>query len=300
MEQETQQKHRALIFFTVFMVVIAGLFFIQSSRLEKEYTEELEKEQAYLAIIKESIDTLELEAKSVAIYNITQNKTLYTKNADEVRPLASLAKTMTAIIALASSQDEVVISKSALEQVGDTSLYLNQVWDKEDLVKLMLLASSNDAAKALAEQDPLFLEKMNIKARKLGMGHARFFNPTGLDETKDLAGAYGTARDANTLVAFALKSRPDLFNTTTQESAYFLSKNAPNHEVINTNTYLNKIPNIVFSKTGATNLAGGNLTVVFKNTMDEDIITTVLGSSLNGRFQDVEKIVKALYDIKYD
>jgi D-alanyl-D-alanine carboxypeptidase len=51
------------------------------------------------------------------------------------------------------------------------------------------------------------------------------------------------------------------------------------------------MPNILFSKTGYTVLAGGNLTIIFKDKMKHDIAITVLGSTISGRFSDMEKLV---------
>jgi D-alanyl-D-alanine carboxypeptidase len=54
---------------------------------------------------------------------------------------------------------------------------------------------------------------------------------------------------------------------------------------------LNKIPSLIASKTGFTDLAGGNLAVIFDAGFEYPIIVVVLGSSQTGRFTDVEKLV---------
>ncbi|MEK7104417.1 MAG: hypothetical protein AAB868_00065, partial [Patescibacteria group bacterium] len=59
------------------------------------------------------------------------------------------------------------------------------------------------------------------------------------------------------------------------------------------------IPNILFSKTGLTPLAGGNLTVIYKNKYGHNIAITILGSTSEGRFSDIERIVNMLNDLNY-
>lgn len=250
------------------------------------------------------LDGLELEARAVEVYNLTQNRKLYGKNEAEPLPLASLAKTMTALVALSSpggnSDDIVRISAEALAQTGDNSLYLYEKWDREDLIRFMLIMSSNDAAFALAEENATFLQQMNEKAERLGLVNMRFHNATGLDITPEEPSATGTATEANALAAFALSVRPDIFQSTAMPEIPFESQSGLHHTAINTNIALGDMPGVVFSKTGATNLAGGNLTVIFENKNGEHIAATVLGSSMSGRFADMAKIIQALYNMEHE
>ncbi len=68
------------------------------------------------------------------------------------------------------------------------------------------------------------------------------------------------------------------------------------HDAINTNDIVSRIPNLIGSKTGYTDLAGGNLTVAFDAGFDRPIIITVLGSSREERFTDVLKLVNAVQE----
>jgi D-alanyl-D-alanine carboxypeptidase len=72
------------------------------------------------------------------------------------------------------------------------------------------------------------------------------------------------------------------------------------YEVVNTNLSINNIPNILFSKTGYTELAGGNLTIIFRNQNEHLVAVTVLSSTQNDRFSDVEKIVNIMYNYPYE
>ena len=71
------------------------------------------------------------------------------------------------------------------------------------------------------------------------------------------------------------------------------------HTIKNTDYILDNIPDILFSKTGFTPLAGGNLVIIYKNEYGHEMAITVLGSTMDGRFTDVEKIVSTLYNINY-
>ena len=55
----------------------------------------------------------------------------------------------------------------------------------------------------------------------------------------------------------------------------------------------------IFSKTGNTTLAGGNLTIIFKNKIGHNMAITLLGSTEEGRFSDMEKLVEIAYNLDY-
>ena len=295
----TKTKYEKSLIFVFFLLLLYALFFFwQNYQIAKQNEEEVKKEKERIELIRNKIESLELEAKAISVYDITNDKKLYGKNDTLVLPLASLSKIMTALVALVDYKDinEIQISVNALNQVGDNSLYLHEKWDPRELVKFMLLTSSNDAAVALSENNSQFLEKMNEKAKRLGLANTIFYNTTGLDTTLSQAGAYSTAEEMNTLASFALLAHPDIFPITAFPDITFISQSGLFHEALNTNTSITKIPNPVLSKTGSTLLAPGNLTLIFKNKEDEEIVVTVLGSSFLGRFSDMEKIVNVLYN----
>jgi D-alanyl-D-alanine carboxypeptidase len=59
----------------------------------------------------------------------------------------------------------------------------------------------------------------------------------------------------------------------------------------NTNRETGKFPLLLASKTGYTDLAGGNLALAFDAGFNHPIVVVVLGSSYDGRFADAEKLV---------
>lgn len=292
-------KYEKSLILVLFIVIIyASFFFYNDFKIREKIRITERKELIDTYNTKKYIDALDIESKSISIYDITDNKKLYGKNDTKPMSLASLAKVMTVLVALTDKNEmPITISQNALKETGDNGLFLNEKWDKEDLIKFTLIMSSNDGAYALAENDSFFIEKMNKKAERLGLYNMAYQNVSGLDVDKQLYGAVGTAEEMNMLIDFALFAHREIFQNTKEEELDLVSLSGLEHKAINTNIIINKIPNLIFSKTGATDLTGGNLSIVFKNKDDHEIAVTILGSSIEGRFSDMEKIVNVLYNI---
>lgn len=291
------QNKNLLIFIVAIVALEAILFLVGNNKLNLVFWQEEYK----LAIIQNALAGVLVEAKAVSVYDAVLNRELYGKNDIEVMPLASLVKTMTVLVALQDKDPNatIIISKNALDQFGEYGFSEGEKWRIEDLAKFTLIGSANDGAYALSEGDPDILQKMNEKAKRLGMQNTTFLNPTGLDTDAGAVGGYGSALDANIMALFALKARPEIFSATVLPEMNLKSESGFEHNIKNTNIILDKIPNLLFSKTGFTELAGGNLTVIFKNKEGHDIAITVLGSTFDGRFSDMEKLVNAVYNQDY-
>ena len=117
-------------------------------------------------------------------------------------------------------------------------------------------------------------------------------NETGLDEEVGISGAYGSAKDVATLFEYIIHVEPNLFSATTMESARISSFDA-SHAATNTNVIAARIPGLIASKTGFTDLAGGNLAIAFEAGPLHPVIVIVFGSTEEGRFADVETLVHA-------
>jgi D-alanyl-D-alanine carboxypeptidase len=86
---------------------------------------------------------------------------------------------------------------------------------------------------------------------------------------------------------YILNTHSELLEVTTKESLHF---NGTNLDFKNTNKLLEKLPLLLGGKTGFDDLAGGNLIVAVNKGLNHPIIIAVLGSSLEGRFKDVETL----------
>ena len=253
-----------------------------------------------------NIGDININAKSAYVYDVRAKRALYNKNADIVLPLASITKLMTVLIAdeLVQGNTIVLIPKDAVLQDGASGLSEGERISAQSLTDYAIMASSNDAAFALGaavgaviggnNPNMTFVNSMNLRATELGLASLKFYNPTGLDISTTEAGAYGSARDISFLLKYILESHPDLLDSTTITNTKIYNSDGAFHEAENTDPIINKIPNLLASKTGYTDLAGGNLTVAFDTGFDRPIIITVLGSTYSGRFTDVMTLVDAI------
>lgn len=290
---QTLKENKIIIFILLVLAIEAILFSTGNFKLEQAFQE---KENEYKKIEK-TLSELDTVAFAISVKDLDLDRKLFGKNDNFPLPLASLVKTMTTLIALEdySPKEIISIKEEAIKEEGDFGLFANEKWKVEDLAKLTLLTSANDGIIALVENKDEVLNKMNAKAKRLGMNHTYFFNHTGLDMGSRV-GAIGSAEDMNTLSAFALASKPEIFQATIKEEMSLVSESGFNHDIKNTNTIIEKIPNLIFSKTGFTDISGGNLSIIFKNKNDHNIAVTVLASTFEDRFSDMEKIVNVLYN----
>lgn len=254
---------------------------------------------------------IDIKAKSAYVFDVARGKMLYAKNENAILPLASLTKMMTAIVAtdLVPKSTIVYIDKDDIKAEGDSGLLVGEKWRMSDIIDFTLTTSSNDGASAIAtvagsfgqseygaskEQAKTdFVNRMNLKTQEIGLLNTRFLNETGLDLTEDYSGAYGTAKDVALLMAYAIKNKSEVVDATSRGRFSVSSLNGFGHIATNTNKIISDIPGIIASKTGFTDLAGGNLVIAFDAGMMHPIIVSVLGSSIDGRFNDVEKLVNA-------
>ena len=239
-----------------------------------------------------------IDGRSAIVYDVSTHEILYAHNATMRLPLASLTKLVTlyAIATNLSPGETVVISESALAQDGDSGFTLGEQFTARDLERMALVASSNDAAQALAEAGS---NKVNTSETSLlasaiasaGLLQTTAQNATGLDVNTSLSGGYGSAQDIATLAGEILTVAPEVAQATTHERVSATSLQGVAHSLPNTNQSLGPIPSPLLSKTGFTDLAGGNLVVVFDVGIGHPVAVVVLGSTKEGRFSDVRKLV---------
>jgi D-alanyl-D-alanine carboxypeptidase len=265
-----------------------------------------------LAVAQETLDVIDtienisIEGTSAYVYDVKGKKALFVKGADKVLPLASITKLMTTLVAyeLIDEKKTVTIPSSAISQSGASGLSEGERITAQSLSDYSMLASSNDAAYALANAvgreinagDPnqTFVNAMNIRAEELGLNNFTFYNPTGLDIDQKQAGAFGTAREVTFLLEYILQNYPNILEPSTFTATRVYNEAGTYHSAENTNPIVTQIPNLLASKTGYTDIAGGNLTIAFDAGYNRPIIVTVLGSSYDGRFTDVKKLVNAV------
>lgn len=157
-----------------------------------------------------------LNSQAAVVMDADTGDILYSLNPDNEYPMASITKTMTALITLEEGDltASTTATAAALDLVDLNSTRIGFVEDEnltiDELMYCMLVYSANDAANilaaAVAGDVPTFVEKMNKKAEELGCTHTHFANPNGLDEDGHYSSAHDMAlimRAANQYPEFA-------------------------------------------------------------------------------------------------
>jgi D-alanyl-D-alanine carboxypeptidase (penicillin-binding protein 5/6) len=243
---------------------------------------------------------MRISGQAAIVVDLSTGQTLYSENADTQLPLASLTKLLSLYAATSalSSNSVVTISSSSLAQDGDYGFSEGETFYFKDLARLALVASSNDAAEAITEAaasaKSLTIEQLLANAASdAGLSRTTATNGTGLDVDTQVSGGYGTARDVAKLASLFLKRAPAIAGATTLPSVTARSISGTAHTLHNTNPDTSAIPGILMSKTGFTDLAGGNLVIIFDAGIDHPVAIVVLGSTRDARFTDVERLMHA-------
>jgi len=211
---------------------------------------------------------------SLLILNSGKEKVIFKKNENEILPIASLTKLVSALVVFEENLD-----------LSEKIEFKGKKITLKELLEKMLYFSDNEAAKNLAKifEEEKFIEKMNEIARKLNLSQTHFSNPTGLDpenlifstSTKDFFN-YSSAKEISILAKYILKEKPEIF------------------ELTNTNLKFDLLPGqkLIGSKTGFTKEAGGSLLVVISDEKGNYFINVILGArDKEKRFEEMQKLI---------
>ena len=213
-------------------------------------------------------------AKSTIVMDIDSGRILYKNNANDRKLIASTTKIMTCIIVLENSDIEsyITIGDEVLSMYG-TNIYIEK-GEKikiKDLLYGLMLRSGNDAAVSLAVNTlgyEEFINKMNEKAKEIGMTNTEFKNPHGLDdETKN----YSTAYDMALLSRYAYNN--SMYKKIISTKKYITKSSKKSYVWYNRMSLLNKYKNCIGGKNGYTPKAGKSLVSYAKK---NDLILTIV------------------------
>jgi len=142
----------------------------------------------------------DVRAAAAIIYDPETNQVLWESNAQSQRSIASITKVMTATVFFENDPDltqPVTIARSDVFQASTTHLHANDKVTTDDLLHLLLIASDNAAARALARVSPFgsegFIRRMNEKSAELGLESTHYADPSGL-LSENVSSAYDMAR----------------------------------------------------------------------------------------------------------
>ena len=245
-------------------------------------------------------ERLEIHAKAaLALYAREDGtiKILFQKGGEKPLPIASITKLMAALVAIKNypPTQHVTITREILETPGEAGqLQEGDVLPVKDLLYLILMESSNDAAVALAALlgEEQFVTKMNEEAGRLALRNTRFINPTGLDEPE--GSNESTARDLAQFARYLLNTHPQIFDILSQSELPLYAPDCLLHHLMrNTNEllgYYDWPAKILGGKTGTTPAAGQTLLFVVESpSADGYIINVILGSE--ARFTEMRQLL---------
>ncbi len=258
--------------------------------------------KASVTVAKSEIpEDFEITAESVISVEIDDEgneRVLFSKEKVKKMPMASITKLMTALIASEFYYPslKVQISRAAVGQEEEYGrLKVGEILQVQDLLHVMLIESSNDAAFALGEIIGIegFTDLMNLKAGDMGLQNSKFFNLTGLDtKNPNQPINYSTARDLVKLVKYLLSERPEILDILSKkEYNLYLENGVFHHTLQNTNELLGEIPEIVGGKTGFTERAGGCLLLIMEGYEPENYLVNVILNSPR-RFEEMRKLIE--------
>lgn len=230
-----------------------------------------------------------MRVQSAVVKLLQPDFNFYLLNQSGRWPLASLTKLMTAVVALEElDRNKIVkISPAAVAAEGPAgNLEVDEEYTVFDLLRAMLVVSSNDAAQAIAEFYglPDFISAMNKKALALGMRETNFADATGLSFLNQ-----SNAEDLSKLAKYIYNQHPEILEITKGKSVKIMdfSKNKVT-ELLNINNFaFNGHPDFLGGKTGFTDQAGGNLLSIFDYN-GKKVLVIVLGTE--DRFGETEKL----------
>lgn len=262
---------------------------------------------ADVEIERPEFPAVEILAKSAVVMSYPSGERIFEKNPHETLALASLAKLMTALVVLELTGEYGMtfpthISEEDVLVEGNSGLLVGEEFLAGELLNMMLVGSSNDAAHALARSsedywsgtpESNFVDLMNKQAKEVSLVSMFFLNEHGLDISENRSSAFGSAADVAKLVSVILRDFPEMLAVTNQPEIYAESVSGRKIAVKNSNILVSSLPGLLASKTGFTDIAGGNLVIAVDVGFQNPVIIVVLGSSGSGRFADVLKLYEA-------
>lgn len=246
------------------------------------------------------VKRLSVNARSVLVADNNTGAWLYSKEPQQQQPIASLTKLLTALVYLdldPNFDTVVYITSWDCYNSSRSRLREGEAYRAGDLLYVMLLASDNRAARAVATASGLssdeFIARMNAKARELGMMNTLVYEVTGLDERN-----VSTAADMAILIKAAAKHPLISAISSTYKYRIRVQNRKVYKNLVNTNRLVMSAWRVLAGKTGYILESGYCLATVLKSDAGQETTIIVLGSPTNGtRFSVARKLAE--FGFKY-
>ena len=254
-----------------------------------------------LIMIPRRVAALEVAGKSAVLMDVATGTVLFESNSHEALAPASVTKVMTMLLIMEAidsgkiSWDDTVTASETAAAKGGSQVYLKvgETMTVSDMVKSVAVSSANDCACAMAEHlcgsEAGFVERMNERAKELGMNDTNFVNCTGLDDAPDAANHKTSAYDIALMSRELLRNHPDIKKYTT---IWMDTVRGGAFGLANTNKMVRFYSGCTGLKTGFTSGAGYCLSASAQRDGME-LIAVVMGSATS---QDRFAACKAMLD----
>ena len=235
----------------------------------------------------------DVRAEAAIIYDSATGHVLWESNSTNQRSIASITKVMTAAVFVENSPDlseSVVVDRSDVRAASTTYLRAGYTVTKGDLLHLTLIASDNAAARALARVSPYgtagFIERMNEKAKELGLTSTSYADPSGL-LSANVSSAYDMAKlityvSGDERIAGVMRKQ----NYTVNAGRRVINIHSTNQLVMRGDV------DVQAGKTGFIRSAGYCLATLLRLPQGPEIAVVVLGAKSNaGRFWETRHLL---------
>jgi D-alanyl-D-alanine carboxypeptidase (penicillin-binding protein 5/6) len=283
----------------VLILVVASWLWVQwkfNVPLEEVPIYTLEKIE-YVPVAKQEVQSASVSAQSFIVMDLGTGTILAQKNATQSAYPASTTKLMSAMVAEAgfNPEQELMVTEEDLVNGNKLGFVVGEKVKVKDLIKAMLISSSNEAAYILANNYPQgfsgFVREMSLWAEDLNMDSTLYTNPAGFDNQA----LQSSARDLAVLVK-EFMNHPQLVNITKIKETDIggsLGEEILTHNLVNTNYLLHSDERFVGLKTGTTQRAQEVLISVFNYQAGETtypLVTIVMGSQ--DRYNDTLNLIE--------
>ena len=243
-----------------------------------------------IALITSIISYAKSTEPSIVHFDISDKKKIVSQNVEKERPIASVTKLMTAMVALDYSTD----MKKPLKLIRKVKSSLpSKTYTRGELFEAMLIRSDNAAAETIASDYPggreAFIKSMNVRAMMLEMHNTRFNDPSGLSPynvstANDLTNMVMEASNYNTIKNISVRKQT-LIETKYKKKVRKIVLNNTNRKV------LFQFDNVIVSKTGFTNPAGYCLALMVDQNNRKHAIVILGAKNSKERVDTVKEIM---------
>jgi len=247
-------------------------------------------------VLGTSARAVEVEAPSAVLMEKETGTLLYTKDEHARLEPASVTKVMTILLTMeaidsgALTYDTVITASAHACSMGGSQIWLkeNEQMTVEEMLKAVCVVSANDCAVALGEaisgSEEAFVEKMNQRAKELGMQDTTFKNATGLPAEGHLTSAHDIALMSRELIL----NHPEIRQYTT---IWMDTLRDGTSQLVNTNKLIRFYEGSTGLKTGSTDNALYCLSATAERDGMELISVIMKGATSNQRFEDAKTLL---------